>query len=110
MILLPQTGLKKLLEAGVRIYEYKPARFHCKVLVIDDYFVSIGSTNFDERSFKLNDEANLNVLDENLAKDQIAMFDEDRQRSIEITLQEWKKRPWTDRILEKLVVIGRSQF
>jgi cardiolipin synthase A/B len=100
----------RLLEAGVRIYEYKPARFHCKVLVIDDFFVSIGSTNFDERSFKLNDEANLNVLDESLAKDQIAMFEEDRKRSIEITLQEWKERPWADRILEKLVVIGRSQF
>ena len=52
-----------LLEAGVKIYEYQPTMYHMKVIVVDDMWVSVGSTNFDNRSFRLNDEANLNVLD-----------------------------------------------
>ena len=52
-----------LLKAGAEIYEFQPTMYHCKVMVIDGFMVSVGSTNFDERSFKLNDEANLNVYD-----------------------------------------------
>ncbi len=52
-----------LLEAGAEIYEYQPTMFHCKVLIVDGLLVSVGSTNFDTRSFRLNDEANLNVYD-----------------------------------------------
>ncbi len=52
-----------LLRAGAEIYEYQPTMFHCKVMVVDSLLVSIGSTNFDNRSFRLNDEANLNVFD-----------------------------------------------
>ena len=51
-----------MLEAGVRIYEYQPTMYHTKVMVVDDVWVSVGSTNFDDRSFRLNQEANLNVL------------------------------------------------
>lgn len=53
-----------LLEAGVRIYEYQPTMMHSKVLVIDGVWSSVGSSNFDDRSFRLNDEANLNVFSE----------------------------------------------
>ena len=52
-----------LLAAGAAIYEYQPTMYHCKVMVIDDCWVSVGSTNFDNRSFRLNDEANLNAID-----------------------------------------------
>jgi cardiolipin synthase len=52
-----------LLDAGVEIYEYQPAMYHCKVIIVDEVWVSVGSTNFDDRSFRLNDEANLNVYD-----------------------------------------------
>ena len=52
-----------LLRAGVRIYEYQPTMYHTKVMVVDEVWSSVGSTNFDDRSFRLNDEANLNVLD-----------------------------------------------
>jgi cardiolipin synthase len=55
-----------LLKAGVRIHEYQPTMFHCKVMIVDDQWVSVGSTNFDDRSFRLNDETNLNVLDPRL--------------------------------------------
>lgn len=53
-----------LLAAGAEVYEYQPTMFHAKVLVVDDFLVSVGSTNFDDRSFRLNDEASLNILDE----------------------------------------------
>ncbi len=56
---------KPLLEAGARFYEYQPARFHCKYLLVDDCWASVGSANLDNRSMSLNEEANLNVLDKN---------------------------------------------
>lgn len=100
----------ELLAAGVRFYEYQPAKFHCKVLVVDDLFVSVGSTNFDERSFSLNDEANLNVLDADFAREQSRIFAEDKNRSREVTLEAWKKRPWQDRVAERLSSLIRAQL
>src|SRR5690606_21873048 len=52
-----------LLEAGAEIFEFEPTMYHCKIMVVDRYLVSVGSTNFDNRSFSLNDEASLNVYD-----------------------------------------------
>ena len=46
---------------GAEIYEYQPTMYHCKVMIVDEFMTSVGSTNFDNRSFRLNDEANLNV-------------------------------------------------
>src|SRR5258708_14505338 len=70
-----------LLKAGINIYEFQPTMFHCKQLIIDDRWVSIGSANMDNRSFRLNDEANLNVLDVNFAARQISVFENDKKRS-----------------------------
>ena len=89
-----------LLEAGVLIAEYQPTMFHCKVLVVDGLLVSAGSTNFDNRSFRLNDEANLNVLSAPFAQQQIEVFQRDLQRSQPITLQAWQQRPWHEKLLE----------
>ncbi|HET7525922.1 MAG TPA: cardiolipin synthase [Burkholderiaceae bacterium] len=89
-----------LLEAGVLIAEYQPTMFHCKVLVVDGLLVSAGSTNFDNRSFRLNDEANLNVLNAPFARQQIEVFQRDLQRSKPITLQAWQQRPWQEKVLE----------
>ena len=58
-----RAGWGELLEAGAEIHEYQPTMFHCKTLIVDRQLVSVGSTNFDNRSFRLNDEANLNVYD-----------------------------------------------
>ena len=89
-----------LLEAGVLIAEYQPTMFHCKVLVVDELLVSAGSTNFDNRSFRLNDEANLNVLGAPFARQQVEIFQRDLQRSRPITLQAWQQRPWQEKVLE----------
>jgi cardiolipin synthase A/B len=99
-----------LLESGVKIYEYQKAKFHCKVLVIDSYFVSVGSTNFDERSFRLNDEANLNVLDSDLAANELRTFSQDIIHSKEVTLEDWKNRPVTEKLIEKTAALFRSQL
>jgi cardiolipin synthase len=98
-----------LLEAGVAIYEYQPTMFHCKVMVVDDCWTSVGSTNFDNRSFRLNDEANLNVLDKEFAEEQAAIFEQDKQRCRRIALEEWQRRPWREKMVEWLAGLLRSQ-
>ena len=70
----------------------------------------MGSTNFDNRSFRLNDEANLNVLDREFARRQVADFEADLKRSRRITLEQWEARPWKERVMEKFASILRSQL
>jgi len=57
----------KLLDAGVEFYEYQPTLYHCKIMIVDDIWATVGSVNFDEKSFRANDEANMNVLDREFA-------------------------------------------
>ena len=99
-----------LLEAGVEIYEYKPTMYHCKVMVVDDLWTSVGSTNFDSRSFRLNDEANLNVYDAEFAAGQVAAFERDKQDSRSVTLDEWRNRPLSERLRERASALLRSQL
>ena len=81
-----------LLETGVRIYEYINVFIHSKVMIIDDYLASVGTVNFDPRSFNLNFEATAIIRDSSV--DQLVYdFYEDRNRSNEILLNEWRKRP-----------------
>jgi cardiolipin synthase len=99
-----------LLEAGVKIYEYQPTMYHTKVMIVDDAWVSVGSTNFDNRSFRLNDEANLNVFDAEFARAQAAVFAADRTRSREVTLEEWRRRPLRERLAEQAARLIRHQL
>ncbi|MDZ4656895.1 MAG: phospholipase D-like domain-containing protein [Bythopirellula sp.] len=98
-----------LLAAGIEIHEYQPTMFHCKVMVIDDRWVSVGSANFDNRSFRLNDEANLNVMDRKFAEEQAIIFEQDKHVSRQVTYKEWQKRPWPEKIIENLAGLLRSQ-
>lgn len=99
-----------LLEAGVRIYEYQPTMYHTKMMVVDDVWVSVGSTNFDDRSFRLNQEANLNVLDPAFGADQARVFAVDRANARRVTLEEWRQRPVWDRIQERVAGLFRKQL
>jgi len=99
-----------LLRAGVEISEYQPTMFHCKVMIVDDLWVSVGSTNFDNRSFRLNDEANLNVLDPEFAAAQIAVFQEDKKNASRVTLEMWENRPWQEKLAERAAGLLRSQL
>jgi cardiolipin synthase len=78
----------ELMRAGVKIYEYEPTMVHVKLLIVDDTFVSVGSGNFDNRSIRLNDEANLDVLDRQFAAQQTRLFEMDKRQSREVTADE----------------------
>ena len=99
-----------LLQAGALIYEYQPTMYHCKVMIVDQLLVSVGSTNFDNRSFRLNDEANLNVYDAAFAKRQTEVFEDDLKRSRRVTYEAWLNRPLREKAHEKLTGWLRSQL
>ena len=99
-----------LLAAGALIAEYQPTMYHCKVMVIDGLLVSVGSTNFDNRSFRLNDEATLNVLDTGFAAQQTRIFEDDLRRARSVSLTEWRERPWRERIAERFASLLGSQL
>ena len=99
-----------LLESGIQIYEYQPTMMHCKVLVIDGVWSSVGSANFDDRSFRLNDEANLNVFSEELARQQVQLIDEDIKHSRRMVLRKWRSRTLGRRVNERLALLLRSQL
>jgi len=99
-----------LLEAGVAIHEYSPTMYHCKMLITDGLMVSVGSTNFDNRSFRLNDEANLNIYDASLASQLTAVFEDDLQHSRAIELASWRARPLWERVADRTAALFSSQL
>lgn len=99
-----------LLRAGVEIYEYQTTMYHCKVLIVDDFWTSVGLTNFDSRSFSVNDEANLNVADVEFAREQARIFASDLQSSRQIRLSEWENPPWSEKALDALAGTLSSQL
>ena len=100
----------QLLNAGASIYEYGPAMYHCKFMIVDDLFVTAGSVNFDERSFRINDESNINVLDAQVAAQLISDFERDKAQSRRITEQRYRKTRWYMRIYENFMGLFRSQL
>ena len=99
-----------LLAAGAYIAEYQPTMFHSKVMTVDQVLVSVGSTNFDNRSFRLNDEATLNVMDSEFAVQQTQIFEEDMKLSRQITFDQWSNRPLKEKLAERLAVLLSSQL
>ena len=91
-----------LLQAGIEIHEYQPTMFHCKVLIADRTWVSVGSTNFDVRSFDINDEANLNIHDAAFGAEQTRIFEDDLCKATRITQEAWRARSWRQRTLDRV--------
>ena len=89
-----------LLESGVKLYERRDVLLHAKTAVIDNVWSTVGSTNMDFWSFSSNDEVNAVILNKEFAAEMEKMFAEDLAASHEIRLEEWKKRPWLNRIKE----------
>jgi len=99
-----------LLRAGAEIYEYQPAMIHAKIMIVDDLWCVVGSTNLDHRSFGWNDEVNLAVLDHGLASRLGANFQDDLTKAHRETLEEWEHRPFWERGIEWLGwLIAREQ-
>jgi len=100
----------ELLDAGVLIYEYQPSLYHCKVLIVDDVWVSVGSTNFDNRSFRLNDEANLNIYDAVFAAEQVVVFEDDKRVSRLMTRREFRNRSALGKMFDAVAGVMRQQL
>ncbi len=94
----------ELLSGGIDIYEYQPGMIHAKILIVDRLWSVVGSTNFDSRSFELNDEVNLAVMDKKIAGRLTSDFERDLHASLAVELREWVRRPVAERML---ATIGR---
>jgi cardiolipin synthase len=101
---------ERLLGRGIRIFEYQPTMMHAKTMVVDGAWSTIGSSNFDDRSFRLNDEVNINIYNDGLAAEMETMFHADLARCEEVTLRKWFRRGWLDKTKEKLAGVFRPQL
>ncbi|MDN5861143.1 MAG: phospholipase D-like domain-containing protein, partial [Pseudonocardia sp.] len=99
-----------LLASGVRIWEYAPTMLHAKTITIDGAWCSIGSVNFDNRSFQLNDEATLCVQSTDVAEQLTAQFERDLAVSEEIVSDRWRERPLHRRAGQVLTLRLRKQL
>ena len=90
----------QMLLGGIQIYEYSPALLHSKTMVVDGVWATVGSTNFDNRSFALNEELNLTLYDRALAQTLEASFAEDLRHSRQITYEEWDARGLKEKFFE----------
>jgi len=92
-----------LLDAGIKVYKFDPGFIHAKICVVDDKVASVGSANFDVRSFELNFETNAMIYDADVAKTVREAFDEDvRTHSSELTKELYDKRSWGVKIKEAI--------
>jgi cardiolipin synthase len=99
-----------LLGKGIRMYEYETTMMHAKTMIVDGIWSTIGSSNFDDRSFRLNDEVNVNIYDEGIAATMETMFEDDLQHSREISLGRWYKRPALSRLKENFADLFKRQL
>ena len=100
----------ELLLGGVEIHEYQPTMMHNKMLIVDRAMVSVGSTNFDVRSFRLNDEASMNIYDPAFALRMTEVFEGDLGPAKPYTWEMWRARPLREKILEAVVLPFKSQL
>ncbi len=105
-----RSSLGPLLQGGVKIFEYEPTMFHLKTMVVDGVFSTVGSANFDERSFHLNEEVNLFVYDGAFAGQMKESFRRDLSRCRPYTHAMWKERSLRKRVTEWLVTPFRSEL
>jgi cardiolipin synthase A/B len=99
-----------LLKRGVKIWEYDRTLLHQKVIVIDGLWSSVGSTNFDDRSFQLNDEINVGLLDAQLAAQLRAAFAADLRHARQRKFEEWSERSLWHKAVDGVAYLGRSQL
>ncbi|HZR77874.1 MAG TPA: phospholipase D-like domain-containing protein [Chthoniobacterales bacterium] len=105
-----RTAYGKMLEGGVKIFEYQPSMVHEKSMVIDGLFSMFGSSNFDARSSEINEELDVVVYDQNFGREMESVFEKDLGQAREYTLQDFQKRSLWERATEWLTIPFRSQF
>ena len=98
-----------LLRGGIRIFEFRDAMTHAKVLIVDDLWVVMGTTNIDNRSFEHNDEVNVAMRDPAVAERLLQDYERDLAASDEVTLEQWERRPLWEKIVGPFVWILERQ-
>ncbi len=101
---------QELLEAGVRIFEYQVSMMHAKTVVVDDGWTLVGSANMDERSMEINEENLLGIAEPGFARAVVEGIELDLTRSKEIRLEQWRRRPAYQRVLEKVALVLIEQY
>jgi cardiolipin synthase len=99
-----------LLRAGATVYEYTKSGIHQKVLIVDREWCTIGSTNFDPRSFRINDEISVAIYDEGVAQELARAFEEDIRGAERWTLEQWNERPFGHRFRDRASVLVKRQL
>jgi cardiolipin synthase A/B len=107
--LVSRRKYNELLREGIRIYEYRVSMTHAKVLNVDDLWVMLGTTNFDNRSFEHNDEVNVAIRDEHVSACLTKDFEQDLKCCEEVTLDTWRQRPLFEKIVEPFAWILERQ-
>jgi cardiolipin synthase len=105
-----RSGFGRLLENGVKIYEYRPALLHAKTMVVDGVWATVGSTNLDHRSFSLNEELNVAIYDVDTAQRLEQVFEQDLANSRPVLYQDWSNRGLASRFLELLAYPLKEQM
>ncbi len=105
-----RTSYRKLLEGGVKIYEYQPTMIHSKTMVIDGLLSLIGSSNFDARSAQINEELDLTVYDASFGQQMETVFEGDLKSAKLYQLEDFEKRSWRERFSEWIVLPFHSQL
>ena len=98
-----------VLEAGVEIYEYNRTMMHHKIMIVDGLWSTVGTSNFDNRSFSHNEENNVSAVDEALAQSLLASFEKDSEVCDRITLDGWRRRPIAHKAIEALASFVQDQ-
>ena len=100
----------RMLEGGVKIFEYQPTMIHTKTMVVDSLFSMLGSSNLDPRSSEINEELDVVVYDEKFSRQMETVFEKDLREAREYSLQDFKNRSWWERTTEWLMLPFRSQL
>ena len=103
-----QSYFQELLDAGVEIYTYNKGFVHAKTMVCDQKIAIVGTANLDNRSFDLNFEINAIVFDNEIAAELKEMFEKDLTSSSKVNPEEWAKRPWYMKLLERVLHLFSS--
>jgi cardiolipin synthase len=105
-----RSSFTKLLKGGVEIYNYMGAMLHAKSYIFDRTWSIVGSANLDFRSLRWNDEGNVGILDDEFARKMTSLFEDDLEQSVRITLDEWKRRPFIDKLNERVYSMLRRKL
>lgn len=101
---------QRLLQKGIKIYNFQGQVLHAKSYVFDECWSIVGSANLDFQSLRWNYEGNVGILDRDFAREMIEVFEEDLQKSIEIRGEEWIKRPMWEKVKERFFMLFRRRL